>query len=135
MKVDISKIEFEESYIDTDGNIVLYFIAPKELVSDKFPEAEHSTISIIYHAYDKDLDNCFTEISPTTDGLDYEWSLIDLEKDDIRQLISKSAKKNPIAEAYRILLNEIKQSDNDVAYIIDPNAIQEAIGYLGEVLE
>ena len=58
-----------------------------------------------------------------------------LEKDDIRQLISKAAQKNPIAEAYRILLNEIKQSDNDVAYIIDPDAIQEAIGYLGEVLE
>ena len=34
MKIDISKIEFEECYIDTDGNIVLYFIAPKELVSD-----------------------------------------------------------------------------------------------------
>ena len=135
MKVDISKIEFEESYIDTVGNIVLYFIAPKELVSDKFPEAEHSTISITYHTSDMYLDNCFTEISPTTDGSDYDWSLIDLEKDDIRQLISKAAQKNPIAEAYRILLNEIKQSDNDVAYIIDPNAIQEAIGYLGEVLE
>ena len=38
MKVDISKIEFEERYIDTDGNIALYFIAPKELVSDKFPK-------------------------------------------------------------------------------------------------
>ena len=135
MKVDISKIEFEERYIDTVGNICLYFIAPKELVSDKFPEAEHSTISIIYHTSDMYIDNCFTEISPTKDGSDYDWSHIDLEKDDIRQLISKAAQKNPIEEAYRILFNEIKQSDNDVAYIIDPDAIQEAIGYLGEVLE
>ncbi len=135
MKIDISQIEFEERYIDTVGNVALYFIAPKEFVSDKFPEAEHATISIIYHASDKDFDNCFTEISPTTDGSDYDWYHIDLEKDDIIQLISKAAHKNPIAEAYKILLNEVKRSDDDVAYIIDPGAIQEAIGYLGEVLE
>jgi hypothetical protein len=47
MNIDISKIKFEEA-CDNElfGEYILYFIAPRDLVKDKYPEAEHSTISL-----------------------------------------------------------------------------------------
>lgn len=43
----ISKIEFEEAYHNAQSKeYTLYFIAPRDLVKDKYPEAEHSTISL-----------------------------------------------------------------------------------------
>ena len=47
MDIDISKIKFEEAYDNAPfDEYTLYFIAPKDLVKDKYPEAEHSTISL-----------------------------------------------------------------------------------------
>lgn len=47
MNLDISKVKFEEAYDNTPfEEYTLYFIAPKDLVKDKHPEADHSTISL-----------------------------------------------------------------------------------------
>lgn len=47
MDIDISKIKFEEVHDNVPfQEYTLYFIAPKDLVKDKYPEAEHSTISL-----------------------------------------------------------------------------------------
>ena len=81
MDIDISKIKFEEAY---DNELfdeqTLYFIAPKDLVKDKYPEAEHSTISL-------ELTTRTTMISPTKDGMDYDWSDIEFDNDTIDRLI------------------------------------------------
>ena len=82
MDIDISKIKFEEDY---DNELfdehTLYFIAPKDLVKDKYPEAEHSTISL-------ELTTRTIMISPTKDGMDYDWSDIELDNDTIDRLIA-----------------------------------------------
>lgn len=82
MKLDISKIEFEEAYDNTPfEEYTLYFIAPRDLVKDKYPEAEHSTISL-------ELTTRTTMISPTKNGMDYDWSDIKLDNDTIDRLIA-----------------------------------------------
>ena len=82
MDIDISKIKFEEAYDNEPfDEYTLYFIAPKDLVKDKYPEAEHSTISL-------ELTTRTIMISPTKDGMDYDWSDIELDNDTIDRLIS-----------------------------------------------
>ena len=82
MKLDISEIEFEEAYdSDKTGEYTLYFIAPRDLVKDKHPAAEHSTISLELHTRT-------VMITPTKHGVDYDWSDIDLDDDTIDGLIA-----------------------------------------------
>lgn len=89
MDIDISKFEFEEQFESALGYTVFYFIAPKELVSDKHPEAEHATVCIEWSDSDKEMDNYSVTISPTKDGEDYDWTPIELDVHDVEQLIAK----------------------------------------------
>lgn len=94
MKLDISKIKFEEDYDNAPfEEYTLYFIAPRDLVKNKYPEAEHSTISL-------ELTTRTTMISPTKDGVDYDWYDIELDNDTIDRLIAlyilyKNRKRGP----------------------------------------
>lgn len=82
MDIDISKIKFEEAYDNAPfEEYTLYFIAPKDLVKDKYPEAEHSTISL-------ELRTRTVMISPTKNGMDYDWYNIELDDDTIDKLIA-----------------------------------------------
>ena len=82
MDIDISKIKFEEAYDNVPfQEYTLYFIAPKYLVKDKYPEAEHSTISL-------ELMTRTAMISPTKNGMDYDWSDVELDNDTIDKLIA-----------------------------------------------
>ena len=81
MDIDISKIKFEEAYDNVQfEECTLYFIAPKDLVKDKYPEAEHFTISL-------ELTTRTAMISPTKNGTDYDWSDVELDNDTIDKLI------------------------------------------------
>ena len=81
MDIDISKIKFEEAYDNAQfEECTLYFIAPKDLVKDKYPEAEHYTISL-------ELTTRTAMISPTKNGIDYDWSDVELDNDTIDKLI------------------------------------------------
>ena len=92
MDIDISKFEFEEQFKSVLGYTVFYFIAPKELVSDKYPEAEHATACIEWSDSDKEMDNYSVTISPTKDGEDYDWMPFELDSGDVEQLIAKGLK-------------------------------------------
>ena len=82
MNLDISKVKFEEAYDNTPfEEHTLYFIAPKDLVKDKHPEADHSTISL-------ELRTRTTMISPTKNGTDYDWYDIELDNGTIDRLIA-----------------------------------------------
>lgn len=87
--IDISKFEFEERFESALGYTVLYFIAPKELIADRYPEAEHATICIEWSDSDKEMDNYSVTISPTKDGEDYDWIPLELDVSDVEQLIAK----------------------------------------------
>lgn len=89
MDIDISKFEFEECFKSAICNTVLYFIAPKELVADKYPEAEHATVCIEWSDADKKMDNYSVTISPTKDGEDYDWMPFELDVSDIDRLVTK----------------------------------------------
>ena len=89
MDIDISKFKFEERFESALGYTVLYFIAPKDLVADRYPEAEHATICIEWSDSDKEMDNYSVTISPTKDGEDYDWTPIELDVHDVEQLIAK----------------------------------------------
>ena len=92
MDIDISKFKFEEQFESALGYTVLYFIAPKELVSDRYPEAEHATVCIEWSDSDKEMDNYSVTISPTKDGEDYDWMPFELDAGDVEQLIAKVLK-------------------------------------------
>lgn len=80
--LDISKIDFEEAYDNAQlKEHTLYFIAPRDLVKDKYPEAEHSTISL-------ELTTRTAMISPTKNGTDYDWSDLKLDNDTMDRLIA-----------------------------------------------
>lgn len=82
INLDISKVKFEEAYDNTP-----YFIAPKDLVKDKHPEADHSTISL-------ELRTRTAMISPTKNGTDYDWYDIELEPDTIDKLIAMQEERS-----------------------------------------
>lgn len=147
MNIDISKIEFDARVEDDLGNNIAYFIAPKELLGDKYPEAEHSTISIKWNECGKDMSEYTVMISPTKDGEDYDWMPFDLDVNDSELLLIQTIKAScdpvsnvnnilvNISEAYKILVDEIEHASNSPDYIISSVAIEEAIEYLGEVLK
>ena len=90
--VDISKFKIEEQFESALGYTVLYFIAPKELVANRYPEAEHATVCIEWSDSDKEMDNYSVTISPTKDGEDYDWMPFELDAGDVEQLIAKVLK-------------------------------------------
>lgn len=99
MKID-NRIKFEEKYINDDyGNTTFYFIADtsllRELVGNKYPEADGMTISIEFPAdnvearygsvcispYKESGDGCFGQVE------DYDWTDIDLPYEEIEEFI------------------------------------------------
>ena len=102
-RFDISKVELEDSYAVIEYGVAenrerLYFIAPKEWVEDKYPEAEGSTIILEFNNYDDILEGKtrYESISPVEfadgDMIDYDWNDISLEHDEIMQLVDLAAK-------------------------------------------
>lgn len=88
MKLDfdiLSIVDFEEMWMNADfREINLYFIGPKEPISDIYPEAEHFTIHL-------ELGSRTAMISPTKAGEDYDWSPLELDSDTIDRLIAIAA--------------------------------------------
>lgn len=103
MNIDISKIKFEEFYNNMPfEEYTLYFIAPKNLVKDKHPEAEHSTISL-------DIISRTAMISPTKDGIDYDWYDIELDNNTMDELIALYAShvRPKVPSVYKLQKNNI----------------------------
>lgn len=95
MKIDISTLTYEELFIN-DNIVTMYFIAPKELVAEKYPEAEFATICIEYCMGDTRRDRYILRMSPTKsvdDGyLDYDWIDIEMPVDNIEALVYQKYK-------------------------------------------
>lgn len=89
ISIDTSNFTFEEHYRSRPGYTFLYFTAPRDLVADKYPDAEHATICIEWSDSDKEIDNYSVTISPTKNGEDYDWMPFELDAHDVEQLIAK----------------------------------------------
>ena len=138
MTINISEIKYEETFVGLYGDVTHYFIAPKELVEDNYPDCDHATISI-------ERDNCgrYTYmISPTAGNLDYDWKYLDLDNecaDALMKLVPQNKiepKYNPVEVAYNLLVELLADMDTknvDEVHIGD--VIASAIDYLGEALE
>lgn len=93
-----SQIEFDERYDDeVSETTTLYFIAPKEMLSEygyNYPEAVSAEISIELPMGTLLAERACAAISPTdADGSDYDWNDIELPYNTINDLI-KLAEKN-----------------------------------------
>ena len=94
------RIEFDEKYIDEEyGTTTLYFIAPKEMLNGKYPEAESMEISIEYPTDHFEACYASVEFSPTKYDeendcyTDYEWFDVDMSYEDIEALIELAEKE------------------------------------------
>ena len=138
MTINISEIKYEETFVGLYGDVTHYFIAPKELIEDNYPDCDHATISI-----EGDSWSGYTcMISPTAGSLDYDWKYFDLDNecaDALMKMVPQDKvepKYNPVEIAYNLLTNLLVDMDTknvDEMYIGD--VIESAIGYLGEALE
>lgn len=84
MELDISKLEFEER-VDNEflGTTTLYFIGPKDLISDKYPEVESTEIMIEFNTNNPHGQYPEIMISPTKDGMDYDWNYAYVDDPDV----------------------------------------------------
>lgn len=91
----IDRIEFEESFWSQERKVLtMYFVAPLEMLDDKYPDAISAEIMVEFEAED---DKHFSpksgsvEISPTGehgDGLlDYDWNYVNVPYEEIELLI------------------------------------------------
>lgn len=87
IKIDLGKfkdqIKYEETVkYETRNVVVHYFIAPKELLDDKYPEAEHACLMFEDYLDDETGLEYRAALSPTKDGEDYDWTDIDISIHD-----------------------------------------------------
>ena len=138
MTINISEIQYEETFVGLYGDVTHYFIAPKKLVEDNYPDCDHATISI--ERDDRGGYTCM--ISPTVDSLDYDWKYFDLDNecvDALMKLVPQNkieSNYNPVAIACNLLtelLVDMGTKNVDEVYIGD--VITSAIDYLREALK
>ena len=138
MTINISEIQYEETFVGLYGDVTHYFIAPKKLVEDNYPDCDHATISI-----EEDGRGGYTcMISPTAGSLDYDWKYFDLDNecaDALMKLVPQDkieSKYNPVEVAYNLLADLLDNMDTknvDEVHIID--VVKDAKDYLWEALE
>lgn len=94
-----NRIEFEELYVGNllENTTTAYFIVEKslldELLPGKYPDAEHGTISIEYPTNCPEVNMASVMISPTAEGLDYDWTDLDLPYEDVEKLMDMTREK------------------------------------------
>ena len=138
MTINISEIQYEETFVGLYGDVTHYFIAPKKLIEDNYPDCDHATISI--ERDDRGGYTCM--ISPTAGSLDYDWKYFDLDNecaDALMKMVPQDkveSEYNPILIAYNLLVNllvDMGTKNVDEAHIID--VVKDAKDYLWEALE
>ena len=138
MTINISEIQYEETFVGLYGDVTHYFIAPKKLIEDNYPDCDHATISIERD----DRGGYICMISPTIDSLDYDWKYFDLDNecaDALMKMVPQDkveSEYNPVLIAYNLLVNllvDMGTKNVDEAHIID--VVKDAKDYLWEALE
>jgi len=110
------RIRFDEKVVSEDyETITYYFIAPKEMLCNKYPDAETTEISVEVPMSCPEAKHASVCISPSKyvsedEGYtDYDWTDISLPYDEIEELISlaeKTINKSLTKKVYRIKKRE-----------------------------
>jgi hypothetical protein len=90
--LDISRVKFEERVMRPDLTIdVIYFTIDKDLLHElsltTYPDAEHGTLALDFYGLNTTGLDITCMVSPTKDGSDYDWTIIELSNEDIEKLI------------------------------------------------
>lgn len=94
IKLKNYEVELEEKYVSEEyGTTTLYFIVPKEMLIESYPEAESTEISIEFPTSIPHSEYATVMISPTKDGLDYDWCDKEFTDDDVEKLIAYGIEK------------------------------------------
>lgn len=81
-------VYFEEAYTDAKSNtLALYFVAPRDLLGEKYKDAESTEICLEMENGNFDIENVSVMFSPTKDGFDYDWFSVTIPDDIIENLI------------------------------------------------
>lgn len=85
---DISKLKLEDQWeSELLGNTVLFFIAPKEWIADRYPEADSAEISCEFHTVEPTKGLISVMISPTKNRCGYDWDNLELDDRTVKELI------------------------------------------------
>ena len=89
----VTQFTYEESYVgNTYETTIGYFMIDKnfleELRPGRYPEAEHGEISVEYSIDSPEANMAMVMVSPTKDGSDYDWTVIELPYEIIEELIA-----------------------------------------------
>ena len=94
IKLENYEVELEEKYVSEEyETTTLYFIAPKEMLIESYPEAESTEISIEFPTSTPHSKYATVMISPTKDGLYYDWCDKEFTDDDVEKLIAYGIEK------------------------------------------
>ena len=85
---DISKLKLKEQWISKSlGTTILFFIAPKELVANKYPEADSAEISCEFYTV-KTIEGLISLIIyPIKNRCRYDWNDLELDDKPVKELI------------------------------------------------
>ena len=84
----MEQIELEDISVHTVPPETVYYLkAPKILVEENYPEAEWATIMVVIPGVVHSNWDVMVEISPTKDGSDYDYTLLDLPFDLVEKLL------------------------------------------------
>lgn len=111
----LNNIHFEDKYISPEyGTTTYYFIAPKEMLLGKYPEADRMTISIEVLTNHENADYATVQFSPTMYDkvgkciIDYDWFDGDLSHEEIEELLALAkGKQFNLASLIHEKINEI----------------------------
>ena len=96
-----SRIYLEEIYESEEhGTTTLYFIAPKEMLDGKYPNAEHTEICIEFPTNKPEAHYSSVRFSPSRYDeekqafTDYDWYDVEMSYEDIEALIELAERRN-----------------------------------------
>ena len=85
---DISKLKLKEQWISESlGTTILFFIAPKELVANKYPEADSAEISCEFYTVKTTEGLISLIIYPIKNRCSYDWNDLELDDETVKELI------------------------------------------------
>lgn len=85
----MKNVKFEEKHVNYEFNeTTLYFKAPRDLVSDQFPEADSCTIALVFAGEPVSLENFEAALlQPCVNNSDFDLMYVDFTDQHIQELI------------------------------------------------
>lgn len=112
-------IELEDKYVDDEyGTTTYYFIAPKEMLEGKYPEAESMEISIEFPTDRPEAREATVMFSPTKYVveeqcyMDYDWFRVDMPYEKIERLMVLAEKSLVDKTVEKIISDATKTCEN-----------------------